>query len=64
MAFVALKANSCINLEDGNLALKMEIFDKSCDLKKVNEKQCNLSTLESSEDVFDFNSVVKGVCEK
>jgi hypothetical protein len=64
MAFVALKANSCIDLRENNLALKMEIFDKTCDLRKVNKRQCNLSILESHEDVFDFNSVVKGICKK
>jgi len=63
MAYVALKANnSCIQLEENSLALEMQIFDKQCSENTI--KTCKLSDLTDPDDTFDFNSVVKWVCEK
>jgi len=37
MAFVALKANSCIDLREDSLAIKIDIFDKTCNLEKIDK---------------------------
>jgi hypothetical protein len=58
MAYVALKANnSCIQLEENSLAIKMQIFDKQCSEDKI--KTCKLSNLVDQDNTFDFNSIVK-----
>lgn len=64
MAFVALKANSCIDLREDSLAIKIDIFDKTCNLEKIDKWQCDLSDLKDDENIFDFNSEVWGICEK
>jgi hypothetical protein len=54
MAYVALKANnSCIDLKEDSLALKIEIYDKSCKENKI--KKCKLSDLDDPDNTFDFN---------
>jgi len=63
MAYVALKANnSCIQLEEKTLAIKMQVFEKSCSENKI--KTCKLSDLADENNTFDFNWVVKWVCDK
>lgn len=62
MAYVALKANSCIELEDNNLALKINIFDKICSKEKFTDWKCSLSDLEDDNNIFDFWAEVWWVC--
>ena len=64
MAFVALKANSCFEFSDNQLALKIEIFEQSCNEDDALEWKCNISDLQDDENILDFNSEVWGVCEK
>jgi len=35
MAFIALKANSCIDYTENTRAIKIKIYDKSCNKIKV-----------------------------
>ncbi len=63
MAYVALKANnSCIDLKQNNLALKMQVLDKQC--SKDNIESCKLSDLKDNDNTFDFNAKIWGICSK
>lgn len=57
IAYVALKANSCIESKDSNLSLNMTFFPISCDEWKVNS--CSPALLSWNSRVFDlFANVV------
>lgn len=60
IAFVALKANSCEIKKENNLALKMIIYDKSCDENKTNCKYADLSNISN---IYDFTQDVYTTCE-
>ena len=64
MAFVALKANSCSELNDNELAVKIKIFDKVCDENKVLEWKCDLADLDNNDNILDFDAEVWWACEK
>lgn len=61
IAYVALKANSCQEKTEDSLALKMKIFDKICN---ENKKDCDLSNLDETENIYDFTWEVWWICEK
>jgi hypothetical protein len=52
IAYVAMKANSCILKENYKLWLEMQIFPKTCN--EANLNSCELSNLIWNEKVFDF----------
>lgn len=60
IAYLTLKANSCTHVERKNMALKMIIFDKSCDSSTNN---CTLSDLEDETDTYDFWLETYWTCE-
>ncbi len=64
MAFVALKANSCFEINDDKLAIKMKIFDKQCNENKALKWQCSLSKLLKDDNILDFDVEVWWACEK
>jgi len=61
LAFKALKANSCIEKQENNLALQMQIFDKKC---RLWDKKCNISNLQDPKNTYDFNANIAWFCEK
>ncbi len=64
MAYIALKANSCITEEVDSLAIKINIYDKSCDEIKAAKWECSLWDLKNNFNIFDFDSDVWWICEK
>lgn len=52
IAYVAMKWNSCIDREDSNIWLKMNIYDKECRFDDIDK--CNLSSLEWNKKIYDF----------
>ncbi len=58
IAFVALKANNCIEKDDDNLWLEMNIYDSSCTEWSNN---CELSTF-LNDDIYDFEAIVSNSC--
>ena len=61
VAYLTLKANSCDEKKDNDLALSMDIFNKSCSKEKVD--YCSLSNLDSSDNTYDFSENVVTTCE-
>ena len=61
MAFVALKANSCSDISDNELAIKIIMFDQTCDEQKALKWECSL---QDYDDTLDFDSEVWWVCEQ
>ena len=61
IAYVALKANSCIERQENNLALKMDILDRVCTSE---EENCDLSDLKDPNNIYDLRPEVWGVCEQ
>jgi len=62
MAYIALKANSCLENIYNNLAIQINIFESDCNIKKVSKWECNISDLNNN--TFDFNADVWWICEK
>ena len=60
IAYIALKANSCLKIEKGKLALNINIFDKTC---KKEDKNCDKSDLEDPDNTYDFKTIVWWICE-
>lgn len=60
MSYIALKSNSCSEIEWEDLALKMLIWEKTCEPR---ESDCVLSDLEDPDDTYDFEPEVEGFCE-
>jgi len=60
IAYIALKANSCIEEEKTNLALQIEILDKEC----IEWKECIKKDFNIDEDTFDLSVNIWWVCEK
>jgi hypothetical protein len=46
-----LKANSCVEKVENNIALKINVFDKSCN---VNDLECSFSDLNDPSNIYDF----------
>ncbi len=61
MSYIILKLNSCETESNGEIALKIDVYDKSCSNW---ETQCNLSNLESSDDTYDFDANVISHCDE
>lgn len=61
IAYVALKANSCIIKSENKLAIDMLIKDKTC---TSSNKNCNLSSLKSKDNTYDFTLKTNTICEK
>jgi hypothetical protein len=61
MSYIALKSNSCNDVEWSKLALKMFIWEKTCE--QWNSTECTLSDLEDPEDTYDFEPEVEWACE-
>lgn len=61
IAYVALKANSCIEREDNSLALKMNILDKVCTSTQEN---CSFSDIKDPNNIYDFTPETWGICEQ
>ena len=58
IAFVALKANNCLEKNDDSLWLEMNIYDSNCN---ENTHNCELSNL-SNNDIYDFEAIVSNSC--
>ena len=61
IAYVALKSNSCIELVDNDIALTLDIWEKTC---KKWDKNCKISQLNDPEDIYDFTPRPEWFCEK
>jgi len=61
ISYIALKSNSCSDIETSNLALDMIIWDKTCDWSNTSE--CTISELNDPEDTYDFESIIEWACE-
>lgn len=61
IAYVALKANSCIEKQENTLALNLLIKNSTCN---SNDTKCSLSNLNNSNSIYDFWSDVSTKCEK
>jgi len=61
IAYLTLKANSCEEKQENNLALEMIIYDKEC---SENNENCNLSDLDDSTNTYDFTNEVFTTCEE
>ncbi len=60
MSYIALKSNSCTDLVDNGLALRLDVFDKAC---SKDATWCSLSDLHDEEDTYDFKPHVETTCE-
>jgi len=60
MAFVALKANSCINKETNTLPINIIIKDSIC---KPNNVKCKLTNLNQTNNTYDFTENITSICE-
>ena len=61
IAYVALKASQCPNNKTSNLALKINIYDKSC---TIDDSKCNLSDLNAVDNTYDFWNDVNTTCSE
>jgi len=61
IAYVALKSNSCSEVTDNEIALAIDIWEKSC---TEGDENCTLSNLNDPEDTYDFTPNAKGFCEE
>ena len=59
IAFVALKANSCQEIEDNNLWLEIDLKDKSC---SATDENCDV-IVPGDDDTYDFEGIVWWACE-
>lgn len=59
MSYIALKSNSCTQVQDNNIALSIDIWEKSC---KPGDINCRISKLDDPEDTYDFTPEVEGFC--
>ncbi len=60
MAYVALKANSCIEKQQNNVALNLYIRDSKC---SESDKNCQLSSFDSKIKTYDFWLNISTKCE-
>jgi len=61
IAYVALKSNSCTEVQDNELALSIDIWEKTCEQW---DDDCTISSLDDPEDTYDFTPDVKWFCEE
>jgi PKD repeat protein len=61
MSYIALKSNSCSEISDNGLALRMNVLEKSCE--GWDTADCPLSDLDDPDDTYDFEPVVEWFCE-
>jgi len=62
MSYIALKSNSCEPVTGSQLALKMLIWEDTCE--QGNTSECQLSDLQDPDDTYDFEPEVEGFCEE
>ncbi len=60
MSYIALKSNSCQEVENNGLALNMLIWEKSC---YDGAQNCTLSDLKDRDNTYDFEPEVVGLCD-
>jgi len=60
MAYIALKSNNCQEINENALALRLDIWDKSCD---PNKEDCTYSNLNDPQNIYDFEPYVQTTCE-
>ena len=63
MAFIALKANSCLDDTDNTKAIQIKVYDKSCSKIKEAKWLCKDSDLKDPDNTFDFWEETEWVCE-
>ena len=63
MAFIALKANSCIDDTENTRAIEIKVYDKSCNKIKEEKWLCKDSDLKDPENTFDFWLETEWICE-
>ncbi|MFK7779910.1 MAG: PKD domain-containing protein [Candidatus Gracilibacteria bacterium] len=61
IAYITLKANSCEEKIDNNIALEMVIYDKEC---SINNSNCDTSDLKDTTNIYDFTNNVYTTCEE
>jgi len=60
MSYIALRSNNCSEISTDWLALKMNIWEKTC---SEGQEDCTRSDLQDPDDTYDFEAEVEGVCE-
>lgn len=60
MSYIALKSNNCSEITNNGLAVRLDIFEKSC---SASDTDCNLSDLNDPEDSYDFSAHTETTCE-
>ncbi len=61
IAYIALKSNSCRKIEKKDLAINMNILNKSC---QAWDQNCSNTRFDQNESTFDFRAKEYWVCEK
>ena len=60
IAYIVLKSGSCRDLEDKDLSISINVYDKSCDESK---SVCEKSDLNDDKNIYDFEVEVWWACE-
>jgi len=60
MSYIALKSNNCSEIVDDNLALSIDIWEKTCELW---DSDCITSQLDDPENTYDFTPDVEWFCD-
>jgi len=55
IAYIALKANSCVEVHENELAINIEKLSKTCN---EGDEKCNNKSFPLNEDTFDFKADV------
>ncbi len=61
IAYIALKANSCVEKQENELAINIDKFNKQC---SNNDEKCTNKNFPLDEDIFDFSADVAWICEQ
>lgn len=61
IAYIALKANSCVEVHENELAINIEKLSKTCN---EGDEKCNNKSFPLNEDTFDFKADVAWICEQ
>lgn len=61
MSYIALKSNSCSEIQWSELAVQMLIWEKTCE--SWDSSQCTASNLDDPENIYDFEQQVEWACE-
>ncbi len=60
IAYVALKSNSCTEVVDNQLALAIDVWEKSC---QEGQQDCAVSDLSDPDNIYDFTPDVEWACD-